>query len=519
MKKRIFSLLLTAALTLGFVSGCSSSSDITSSTEETKNSSTEAVSTGETLNMATAFWYELDAHKDYNGWYSSMYGITETLFKVGDDYSTEPWIAETGTCEGNTWTIKLKDTVVFSNGNPVNSSVVIANLQRAGKMNERAALLAAASFEEVDETTFKITTQQPYPTLLSDLTDPFTSIMDIENIPEDDYNNSIIGTGPFKLESYSAEDKIVLTKNENYWNGDVILGTVNVYYIPDSSTESMSLQSGEIDVFVGPDTDSIALFEADNSFKVTSTASTKAYYYIFNMDTMTDDAVREAIMKSVNKSDIVTLLAGSIVAAEGAYGPDTALGAVSGPSYDPEGAKKILESAGYALNKDGFYEKDGTELTIRIAYFAARSIDKITTLIQDELKKSGINTELQLYEDPDATYMETGDFDMAMYVYSTTTSGDAYSFLNATLSATGNKNCGNYNSENVNALLNKLVTETDSSKRVDLSLQIQQQVLDDHAVGYYAMTNKVTVSKSTVSNCNETNPLTFYFLTKDTCIG
>ncbi|NTV78465.1 MAG: hypothetical protein HGA25_04830, partial [Clostridiales bacterium] len=210
MKKRILSMMLATVLSFSLLTGCgeaaaTSSAENTASTEatveETTDSTTvteETLTTGGTLNMATAFWYELDAHKDYNGWYSSMYGITETLFKVGDDYSTVPCIAESGECVDNVWTIKLKENVVFSNGNPVTSDVVIANLQRAGSLNERATLLAAATFAVVDDYTFTVTTQQPYPTLLSDLTDPFTSIMDIANIPEDDYNNSIIGTGPFK---------------------------------------------------------------------------------------------------------------------------------------------------------------------------------------------------------------------------------------------------------------------------------------------------------------------------------
>lgn len=530
MKKRILSMALATVLVMGLLTGCGETTttevqETATQTEATTEASAEtttetevAATTGGTLNLATAFWYELDAHKDYNGWYSSMYGITETLFKVGDDYSTVPCIAESGDCVENVWTIKLKENVVFSNGNPVTSAVVIANLQRAGASNERATLLAAATFEAVDDYTFTVTTEQPYPTLLSDLTDPFTSIMDIDNIPEDDYNNSIIGTGPFKIVSYSAEDQISLVKNENYWDGSVNLDAVNVYYIPDASTESMSLQNGEVDIYVGPDVDSIALFQADSNFKVTSVASTKSYYYIFNMDTLTDDAVRQAIMMSVNKDDIVTLLAGSVVASEGAYGPSTALGDVKGPGYDPAAAKTLLEENGYALNANGFYEKDGAEITINLAYFAARSIDKITTLIQDQLKSVGINTSLTLYEDPDATYMETGDFDMAMYVYSTTTSGDAYSFLNASLSSEGNKNSGNYISTEVDSLLTTLVSETDSAKRTELSLAIQQKALDDHAVGYYAMTNKVTVSKASVSNCNETNPLTFYLLSKDSAI-
>ena len=47
------------------------------------------------LNMAVSFFYpSLDVHKDYYGWYTSIYGVSETLFKVGDDMSIKPLLAK-----------------------------------------------------------------------------------------------------------------------------------------------------------------------------------------------------------------------------------------------------------------------------------------------------------------------------------------------------------------------------------------------------------------------------------------
>lgn len=528
MKKRLWTLAATLMTMVCMAAGCGSTttSGGTTNTSETSvvteaigESGTSEASSGGHFNMGVSFWYELDAHKDYNGWYTSMYGLTETLFKVQDDYSVEGWLADSASNDGNTWTITLKDGLVFSNGDPVTADIVIKNLQRAGEVNTRATVLASATYEAVDDKTFTITTAEACPTMMSDLADPYTSIMDVDAVENDDYNNGIIATGPFKLVSYAAENSVMLARNENYWCGDVTLDEVNVYYIPDVSTEATSLQSGEIDMYVGPDSDSIDIFSADSNYVVTSVPTTKVDYYLFNMNTVTDMNVRKAIIMAVNKSDIAALLNNTLSVCSGAYGTDSALGKVEAPDYDLEASKQLMEEAGYTLDANGYYAKDGQELTLNMAYYAAKSLDKITTLIQDELKTAGFNINLSLYEDPDATYMMTGDFDIAIYSHGTTTSGDAYAYLNEALSTEGNINGGNYSNSEVDALLEQMFLETDADKRTEFAVQIQQKALDDCAVSYFGIPTKTTIMKATVSNVSENNPLTIYVVNKDTAIA
>lgn len=516
MMKRILSLITVLLIIVASLTGCSGS-DKGSTATSGSSTETKKTSTGEkALNMGVSFWYEMDAHTDYNGWYTSMYGLTETLFKVADDYSIEPWIAESGTCEGNTWTIKLKDNVVFSNGNPVTSEIVIKNLQRAGEVNERAIVFKTAKYDVIDDTSFTITTTEAYPTMLNDLTDPYTSILDLDNITNDDFNKGIIATGPFKIVSYTNEDNIQFVKNDKYWNGDVNLDKVTIYYIPDAATEAMSLQSGEIDMYVGPDADSIATFSADSNYTVASTPQGRAYMYMFNLERLKDSNVRKAILMSVNKDDICTLLSGTASPAVGAFSSESAYGKVTGNAFDPEGAAKLLTDSGYTKNADGFYEKDGKVLTVTVGYYAARSIDKISTLIQDELKAVGIQADLKQYEDPDSTYMTTGEFDMGMYFVTTTSTGDPYAFLNSVMATKGNLNYGHYSNQKVDADLMTMATEADAAKRATLANEIQQLAIDDAAYGFIAIPNKVTVMKAGVTGCAEKNPIAIYAISAET---
>ena len=132
MKKRIIALMLALIMVLS-LAACSSNDN-------------GAADDGEKiLHVAESFAYpSLDAHKEYYGWYTSIYGITEALFKMGDDSSVQPCLAEKAEVSDDnlTWTVTLKDGISFSNGNAVTAENVIANLKRCGEVNVRFANFA-----------------------------------------------------------------------------------------------------------------------------------------------------------------------------------------------------------------------------------------------------------------------------------------------------------------------------------------------------------------------------------------
>ncbi|WP_022765094.1 ABC transporter substrate-binding protein [Butyrivibrio sp. XPD2006] len=91
---------------------------------------TESTSDGpKILKTAASFAYpSLDVHKEYYGWYTSIYGVSEAFFKMDDKMTAAPCLAEDAVADGSVWTITLKDGVAFSNGTPLTSEMVIKNL-------------------------------------------------------------------------------------------------------------------------------------------------------------------------------------------------------------------------------------------------------------------------------------------------------------------------------------------------------------------------------------------------------
>jgi len=122
------------------------------------------------LKLAQSFVYpSLDAHKDYYGWYTSIYGITETLFRVADDLTVKPLLASEYEVseDGKTWTIHMADAT-FSNGTPVTADMIVRNLELLAEVNECFAYLDGT----VSAAVGPFTTAAPYGQVTKPAPDP-----------------------------------------------------------------------------------------------------------------------------------------------------------------------------------------------------------------------------------------------------------------------------------------------------------------------------------------------------------
>lgn len=469
----------------------------------------QTASGGKILNVAASFAYpSLDAHKEYYGWYTSIYGVTEALFKMGDDSTAQPCLAADASADGKTWTVTLRDGICFSNGGAVTAEMVARNLQRAAEVNERFAFLADYTITATDEKTLTITTPEISPTLKNDLASPELGILDLDNTA--DFDNAPVGTGPFVITSFEPEGTVQVARNDNYWGGDVTLDGAVFYYMQDDDTKLMAMQNGEVDCCTGVSAAAMAVFEREpDTYRIVSVPATRLQFYILNENRL-DDAVRAAVNLTVDRDAIAAYLNGTVTAANGPFGAATAYGKVTVPAVDTDRAKALLEADGYTLNADGVYEKDGRELSLNIAYYAARSLDTLATLIQEQLKNVGIASTLTVAEDPDSTYIATADFDLALYCMIADKSGDPYYFIDSTLRNGAYFNVGGFESSECEALIDQLRYETDTSRRAALANGIVQLAIDDNAFGYVGLFNKTTVLRPGVSGFAETCPFDFY---------
>ena len=238
MRKQIISAIMAAALSLS-LTACGGSSaqpaapaapETTAAVSETAaEAAPETAAEGQPsaesgekiLYTAASFAYpSLDTHTEYYGWYTSIYGLSEALFKIGPDMGLVPCLAESAETEGTVMTVKLQEKAAFSNGAPLTADMVIRNLARLAEVNPRFAFLADFDYEALDDHSFTIDTKEPYPTLKNDLASPECGMIDLDATT--DFDLAPVFTGPFVVSDFQPSGdecwqivKINIRQNED----------------------------------------------------------------------------------------------------------------------------------------------------------------------------------------------------------------------------------------------------------------------------------------------------------------
>jgi peptide/nickel transport system substrate-binding protein len=507
MKKKLAMIGIVAAICVSFV-GCKNKE----AADTTSNNTTKNITVGMNL-----YQTNLDPALEWNGWYVSMYGLGETLVKFNKNMEIEASLADKWEqVDDLTWQFHIREGVTFHNGNALTATAVKASMERALKANPRTQEMLAVNTITADGQNLTITTNTPHTTLLGNLADPINSIIDV-TADEETIAKEPIGTGPFKIKSYTEGSEVVVERYDDYWGGKALINGATFKYIKDDNTRSMALQSGEIDVANNVSINNLSLFEDESKYTISKATSLRIVmsYYNFKNEFLQDPAVRKAIALGIDRETYSqSLLKGTAVAAVGPFPGSLPFGNknLTGHAYNPEEASKILKDAGYKdTDGDGVLEKNGKKLELNIAVFTTRAeIPVIGEAMQAQLKEIGIATNLKSYETVN-TILESGDFDLCLYNVNTATTGDPQSFLELFYRTGGSTNYGNYSNPKVDSLMDQFKTENDTQKRYEIATKVQQILIDDNASLFIMNPMSNRVSKSTVTGM-EVYPIDFYML-------
>lgn len=516
MKKTgIWLALLTVVFLLsGIVSGCSAQ-NVSSGGEE---AGTTFV-LGDTTFNAENEEPDVNPHNTYSGWACIRYGIGETLFRYSDAMEIEPWLA-TGyeMVDDRTWKITLRDGVTFSSGRSMDGQAVKECLEHLVEVHDRARGDLMIETVTADGQTVTITTSTPRPTLLHFLSDPYGCIIDMQaGVTQD---GIVCGTGPYVAVSLTTGEELNLKKNENYWNGEPGFDNVKVLTISDGDTLTMALQSGEIDGAYGMPYASYPLFQTEE-YTFSSTATSRVFFATMNFESslLQDPAVRQAIAMGIDKERFVNdLLDGNGYPAVGVY-PDTfSFGgdAVTAKAYDPDGARAILEQAGWVdTDGDGIREKDGRTLTIRwLTYPSRQELPLLAESAQATLGGIGFEVIIQNTADHNSIRMDPTAWDVYASAMVTAPTGDpAYFFTTHCLDSSAVNN-GHYHSDKLESLAAELDATFDPDRRAELAVEMQQVLLDGDAFVFCSHLQMSMICRSDVEGL-VTHPCDFYEITAD----
>ena len=187
-------------------------------------------------------------------------------------------------------------------------------------------------------------------------------------------------------------------------------------------------------------------------------------------------------------------------------------------AYNPEEARKTLEVAGYKdSDGDGYVEqKNGENLELSFVIYTSREeLNVYAQAAQASLKEIGIHIELNVVSYETLLDMRvSGSFDLLIWNVLVANTGDPEKYLRENWYSTSSSNQMGYKNEKVDKLLDELVKEFDAQKRKELTIQIQQEIMNDAATIFFGYETTYLVTSSKVTGA-KLYPIDYYWLTED----
>ena len=318
--------------------------------------------------------------------------INQTLVYIDNEGNIVPELAQEITKVSPKETlIKIKNDIKFSNGETLTIDDVLFSLERAKaspKMSQDLYMIE--NFEKVDDRTLKINTLYDAGNLLHKLASGGVAIVNKKAFEEDE--NNIVGTGMFKLKEWVAGEKLVLERNEFFKDSKSNIDTLVVKFVPEANSRMIMLETGEIDLARDLLPLDFKKISEDTKFTTVEIETPSNMFLGFDLrnELLADKRVRQAIAYAINNEDLVkTVFNGSASVATSPV-PKITTGHNENSNNYPqniEKAKQLLAEAGYpnGFNIELFVSEDNQRIDMAV-------------IIQDNLKKIGINAEIKTFQ-------------------------------------------------------------------------------------------------------------------------
>jgi oligopeptide transport system substrate-binding protein len=436
----------------------------------------------------------------------------EGLTRIGKNGEPENAMAEDIQISDDqlTYTFKLRDAK-WTNGDPVTAedfeyawkwvidpanqsqyAEILHYVKNGAAISEGKMKPEELGVKAIDDKTLEVTLENPTPYFL-ELTAFYTYLPINSKIAKENPNwykdagELYTTNGPFKMTTWDHNEKIVLEKNENYWDADTVkLEKVEMYMINDEMTEISMFDNDELDwagePFGSLPTDAIQRLKDEGSLKIKTISG--VYWYKFNTqkEPLNNVHMRKALAYAIDRKSIVENVTQS--------GEVPAMAAVPPTNFpenekgyfkdgDVEAAKKELE---IAMKELGY--KDVSDIPpITISYNTLESHAKIAQAIQDMWKKE-LGIEVSLDNQEWAVYIDklhNGDYQIGRMGW-LADFNDPITFLELYKDKNGGNNNTFWENAKFKELLDKSAKETDKEARYQLLKDAEKIFMDEMPV-------------------------------------
>ena len=378
--------------------------------------------------------------------------------------------------DGLTYTFHLRDAT-HSNGDPVTASDAHFSITKISDPSTAYGFVfdPVDTMDVIDSKTLQINLKHKYSPLLSGIS-LFSAAVVSQKAYEEDaeaFSKSPTCSGPFVVESWKRGDRLVLTANENYWNGRPNLDKVEMLYIPEGNSRVIGLKSGDYDVITGvPYSQAKGLKNTSGLNLEVQTVFKLDYVYLNHEASPIDNKdVRLALNYAANREAIMKAVFFGYGEIPNGYMPKMGFHDpnVKSIPYDMAKAKELVAKS-----------YDGTKIELNIDAGNAPA-KQIATILQQGWTEAGLNVEI-IEADGGTNWgkIEKGDFQATVsYITSDINDDDELAILQADYTGGAKAFFSNYNNPEVTSILRKARELSVPAERAKLYSQAQEIVVWD----------------------------------------
>lgn len=410
--------------------------------------------------------------------------IHETLVKYDMDMNLLPWLAESWAVSGDglIWTFRLRKGIKFHDGTPFNAEAVKYTFDRlldpAVASPRKDALSMLKETKILNPYTLAFVTVKPFAPFLNQLTAYNLAILSPTAAKKwgREYGTSPAGTGPFKLESWSPRERIVLSRNDFYWEKKPHLDKLIFETIPNDATRGNLLLEGKVDIISPVPAALVDKMNQSKDIRILRERGFRTIYLGLNnrIKPFHDIRVRKAVAHALDMKKILT----QVLKGFGALGGSLEAPAIPGANkdlkpypYDPAKAKRLLSAAGYP---------DGFETTFYIPTNRYFMDEEVARAIKAQLKEVGIDVKILTPDWPMLIHLLEKGTEVPMFIMGKgSPSADLNLTLNHAIKTGGKMNYFQYSNPKVDRLISEQEGTVDPKERFRILHQIQSIVYDE----------------------------------------
>lgn len=401
--------------------------------------------------------------------------IYSRLVEADENMQIHPGLAESWKqLDDKTMQFNLRKGIKFHNGDDFTAEDVKFSFERMMNSPRIAFVLPPIErIDVVDDYTVNIVTKTPFGPLLAHLSHPALGMVSKKLLTENPeaLKEKPIGTGSYKFKEWIYGDKLVLEKNEDFYDkNERRLKYIIFKNVVEASNRAIGLETGEIDIATPISSVDEENIKNNPKLQLLTKPSISYTYIGMNMTKvpLNDIRVRKAINYAIDKQAIIDVILngnGKIATSPIAPGVFGFTDKTKNYEYNVEKAKELMKEAGY---ENGF--------TTSILVFSGEANTQTAEIVQAYLKEIGIDLKIEIVEVSAYWDMtERGVHNLFLGSWGVVT-GDADYGLYAMYHSSAKGGAGNrdfYENEKVDELLDKAKTEIDPETRKKLYEEAQ----------------------------------------------